>query len=69
MADGQLSPEEACRHYHGRLAAAGITPSRALEDDLVVHTPELKEPADMGYDASRGAVLLPPPLELQPKPS
>jgi len=42
VADGQLSPEDACREYHGRLAAAGITPSRTLEEDLVVDTPELK---------------------------
>ncbi|MEM7272513.1 MAG: hypothetical protein AAF547_05485 [Actinomycetota bacterium] len=41
VADGHLAPADACREYHGRLADAGITPSRSLEDDLVVHTPEL----------------------------
>ncbi len=41
VADDKLEPEEATREYHGRLAAAGITPSRSLEDDLVIHTPEL----------------------------
>lgn len=43
VADDQIKPEEACREYHGRLAADGITPSRSLEDDLVLHTPELLE--------------------------
>ena len=41
VADDGMDPREACREYHGRLAAAGITPSRSLEDDLVVQTPEL----------------------------
>ena len=41
VADGALEPVEATREYHGRLAAAGITPARTLEDDLAVHTPEL----------------------------
>lgn len=41
VADDKLEPEEATREYHGRLAAAAITPSRSLEDDLVIHTPEL----------------------------
>ena len=42
VADGHLGPQGACREYHGRLAAAGITPSRSLTDDLVIHTPELR---------------------------
>lgn len=41
VADDQLTPDQACREYHGRLAAAGIAPIRSLDDDLVVHTPEL----------------------------
>jgi hypothetical protein len=41
VANGDLSPEDATREYHGGLAAAGITPSRTLEDDLVIETPEL----------------------------
>lgn len=43
VADLDLDPQEATREYHGRLAAAGISPSRSLEDDLVVTTPELQE--------------------------
>ncbi len=43
VADEQLEPEAACREYHGRLADAGITAVRSLEDDLVLHTPELKQ--------------------------
>lgn len=41
VADDALEPDEACREYHGRLKAAGVTPRRPLEDDLVIHTPEL----------------------------
>ncbi len=41
VADDAMTPEQATREYHGRLAASGITPSRTLEEDLVVHTPEL----------------------------
>lgn len=42
VADNELHPEAACREYHGRLAAAGVTPSRSLDDDLVVsaNTPQ-----------------------------
>ena len=43
VAIGALEPEAATREYHGRLQAAGITPSRTLDDDLVVTTPELKD--------------------------
>jgi len=41
VADDGLSPEDATRGYHGALTDAGITPSRSLEDDLVIETPEL----------------------------
>ena len=34
LADGNLAPEEAVRHYHGRLQATGIPPQRSLDDDL-----------------------------------
>jgi hypothetical protein len=35
VADGELSPEEAVRGYHGSLARLGLSPRRPLEDDLV----------------------------------
>lgn len=41
VADDQIAPAEATREYHARLASAGITPSQPLEEDLVIHTPEL----------------------------
>lgn len=43
VADTDLAPEEATRAYHSRLAAAGVTPMRSLDEDLVIHTPELLE--------------------------
>ncbi|MFB2550455.1 beta/alpha barrel domain-containing protein [Ensifer soli] len=35
VADGDVSPEEAVKAYHGALQAQGQTPMRSLEDDLV----------------------------------
>ena len=43
ITDGRITPEEAVRAYHGVLQAKGITPHRALENDL-----ELTDPA-MSY--------------------
>ena len=34
LADGDVSPEEAVRDYHGRLQSAGIPARSSLEDDL-----------------------------------
>ncbi len=42
VADGQLSPDDATREYHAGLVNAGIAPSRTLEEDLVIETPELR---------------------------
>jgi hypothetical protein len=38
IVEGQVSPEEAVRAYHGVLQRLGITPQRALEDDLKLQT-------------------------------
>jgi hypothetical protein len=34
IADGELGAQEACRGYHDELAKLGISPTRALEEDL-----------------------------------
>jgi hypothetical protein len=34
VADEQLSPTDAVRHYHEQLASLRITPLRTLQDDL-----------------------------------
>lgn len=34
IADGDLSPDEAVKDYHGRLQSKGIAPTRLLSDDL-----------------------------------
>lgn len=39
IVDGQISPEEAVRAYHGILQALGIPPYRALEEDMQLRTP------------------------------
>ena len=36
LADGNIGPAEAVKDYHGRLQAANIEPTRALDDDLVL---------------------------------
>ena len=33
MVEGDISPEEAVRAYHGELEKQAITPRRSLEDD------------------------------------
>jgi hypothetical protein len=38
IADGDLSPEEAVRAYHGVLQQLGVKPHRSLQDDLVLQT-------------------------------
>ncbi len=38
-----LSPADAVREYHRRLAAAGISPRRTLDDDLRVSDPVLRD--------------------------
>lgn len=40
---GDLSPADAVREYHRRLAAQGLTPSRILDDDLQITEPVLRE--------------------------
>lgn len=45
VADGNASPQEAVRGYHGDLAKAGFLPDRALEDDLLVTEEPLKAAA------------------------
>jgi hypothetical protein len=39
---GELTPADAVRRYHEKLAAAGIAPARALDDDLELTDPVLR---------------------------
>jgi hypothetical protein len=41
VADGELAAEEAVRAYHGELQKLGISPRRALQDDLQLTATEL----------------------------
>ncbi len=43
VADGNASPAEAVRGYHGAIAALGLKPDRALDDDLVITEEVLNE--------------------------
>ena len=54
IVDGQVSPEEAVRVYHGALQGLGIKPYRTLEDDLQLLTPV------MSYGGSGKTTSLPP---------
>ena len=46
VVEGQVSPAEAVRAYHGALEKQGISPTRSLEDDLVVTEAVLQAEAD-----------------------
>jgi len=54
IVDGQITPEEAVRAYHGVLQGLGIKPHRSLEDDLKLQTPI------MNYGGAT-MVTVPPP--------
>lgn len=65
IVDGQISPEEAVRAYHGVLQGLGIKPYRSLEDDMKLTAPV------MSY-ASGGRVQVPgpaAPVAASPKPA
>ena len=53
LADGEISPEEAVKAYHGVLQGLGIKPARSLADDMV-----LTEQA-VSYGESTGTVSIP----------
>lgn len=42
VVDGDTTPEEAIKAYHGALQSAGIKAHRSLEDDMVIHSEALK---------------------------
>jgi hypothetical protein len=54
IADGDLSPEEAVRGYHGVLQQVGVKPHRPLRDDMVLQTNV------MSYGGNRTTVSVPP---------
>jgi hypothetical protein len=41
IADGEVTPEEAVKAYHGELQKMGIQPHRTLENDLKISQPYL----------------------------
>ncbi|MFP6768583.1 MAG: hypothetical protein VB859_10460 [Planctomycetaceae bacterium] len=53
IVDGTLDPTEAVRAYHAVLEKLGITPSRSLQDDLVMET------GVMNYAGSQTTISLP----------
>ena len=57
IADGEISPEEAVRAYHGVLQGLGIKPQRSLEEDMVLQTNV------MSYDGNGKVVSVPPTNE------
>jgi hypothetical protein len=42
VADGEITPSEAVKAYHGHLAKKGLLPDRELKDDLEITEPVLK---------------------------
>ena len=41
VADGNVSPEEGVRAYHGALQEKNVEPQRSIQDDMAIVTPEL----------------------------
>ena len=62
IADGEVSPEEAVRAYHGVLQHLGIKPYRSLNDDMQLQTNV------MSYGGN-GVVMSVPPRAGEAKPS
>ncbi|MFN5289900.1 MAG: hypothetical protein ACK5E4_07380 [Planctomycetia bacterium] len=54
LADGQISPEEAVKAYHGDLQRLNIKPARSLSDDMRLTT------GVMNYSGSGNTISLPP---------
>ncbi len=54
IVDGALDPIEAVRSYHAVLEKLGITPSRSLQEDLVLET------GVMNYAGNQATISLPP---------
>jgi len=65
IVDGEISPEEAVRAYHGVLQTLGLRPHRSLEEDLTLQTPV------MSYAAGAASVVISKPLPgaTQPVPT
>ncbi len=53
IVDGDISPEEAVKAYHGVLQGSGIKPFRSLEDDMQITDPF------MGYGEGSSTVTVP----------
>lgn len=65
IVDGQISPEEAVKAYHGILQALGIKPYRSLEDDMQLQT------GVMSYGGSTSQAVVPaakPSVSAAPPP-
>ncbi len=62
IADGEISPEEAVKAYHGVLQQLGVKPHRSLNDDMVLQT------GVMSYGGS-GATISIPPSQAVKKPA
>lgn len=59
IADGEISPEEAVKAYHGVLQQLGVKPLRSLEEDMTLQT------GVMSY-AGNGTTISAPPPRLAP---
>jgi len=53
LADGEITPEEAVKAYHGVLQKLGITPCRSLKDDMQITNPAVS------YGGTGGTVSVP----------
>lgn len=61
IADGEISPEEAVKAYHGVLQALNVKPHRSLADDMVLQT------GVMNYAGNGTTISVPPAAGAAPK--
>lgn len=69
IVDGQISPEEAVRAYHGVLQALGIKPYRSLEDDMQLLTPVMSYAAPTQVVVPAGGRATSAPVRRVPAPA
>lgn len=71
IVDGQITPEDAVRAYHGVLQGLGIRPQRSLEEDLKLQTQVMSYGSTTSVQVPAGpeADVASPPAAAKPKPA
>lgn len=68
IVDGQISPEEAVRAYHGVLQGLNIKPYRSLDDDMKMLTPVMSYASTTAVTVPASPPVAPAPVPKAPAP-